>query len=96
MKRRIYKNIAEENFCKFIEKKGFHPTKRGWPDFLCFDYKNSKVIVVEVKDTRTHPLKKEQYFTMFLLSSYGLPCFRWDNQTKRLQKINTFTKSELT
>ena len=84
-KRRTYKNTAEENFCQFIESLGFNVSKRGWPDFIC--WQNDRLICVEVKDTARHPLKKEQKFVMQKLSSFGIPCFRWDNEKKHLEKI---------
>lgn len=90
--RRIYKNRAEENFCQFIEDLGFKPTKRGWPDFICVSEKDKTAFLVEVKDTAQHPLKKEQHKVMQLLASYGLPCYRWDNENKTLQKIDENSK----
>ncbi len=92
--RKIYKNIPEENFCRFIEDLGFTPTKRGWPDFICIN-PDGKFIIVEVKDTKTHPLKKEQLAIMKILAGAGIPTYRWDNQNKTLQEINQFSQRKL-
>lgn len=93
--RRIYKNRPEEEFCKFAEALGFVPSKRGWPDFICINPRDGGIMLVEVKDTAIHPLKKEQMSVMRMLSEYGLPCYRWDSEEKTLQKINRFSKRRI-
>jgi len=91
--RREYKNKAEEAFCKHAEKHGYTPMKRGWPDFICVN-DEGKVIAVEVKDTATHPLKKEQYYVGSILREFGIPTFHWDPQSKKLKPIKSLPQRE--
>ncbi len=82
-----YKNVAEEQFCKWVEKKGFYPIKRGWPDFFCRHPETGEVIFVEVKPHAGEYLKVEQYVVMSFLVSKGIKCYRWNPVTKVLQPI---------
>ena len=91
-KRRTYKNKAEEEFCKYIEKQGMRPIKRGWPDFFCYDKKTSRFICVEVKPTKTHSLKKEQLLVCKHLAYHGIAVFRWDAEDKIMERINLKTE----
>lgn len=73
----MYKNLAEEAFCQWIEKRNYSVTKRGWPDFFCISGKG-EIICVEVKDTAVHPLKREQQIVASFLKSHGIKTYRWD------------------
>jgi len=84
--RRIYKNISEEAFCKWIENQGYYPIKRGWPDFFCRN-KEGKTIAVEVKPNPWTQLKIEQLIVMSFLKENGIDCFRWDMLNKTLEPI---------
>ncbi len=54
---------------------GWHVTKRGWPDFLC--YKDGRLVCIEVKPKRGHRLKSEQLTIMLFLKDAGIECYRW-------------------
>lgn len=85
--RRIYKNTAEEAFCKFIENQGFYPIKRGWPDFFCRHPETGRVIFVEVKPDPWTQLKMEQLIVMSFLVEHGIECYRWDALNKILEPV---------
>jgi len=40
-------------------------------------HSSGKIRVVEVKPHRGRRLKREQYAILSILSSYGVPCYRW-------------------
>ena len=73
--RRRRQNQAEQSFVDFAEAQGWETTKRGWPDFVCFE--NNKAFCVEVKP-RSKALKREQRRIMEWLESYQIDCKRWD------------------
>ena len=78
---RTLRNIPERAFEVLAFNKGWTATKRGWPDFLCFDKKTKEFIAVEVKprlngpETRMKLLKREQGICMDWLKSLGIKCF---------------------
>lgn len=84
--RREYKNVAEEQFCKWAEDKGYYPIKKGWPDFFCRN-RDGSYIAVEVKPSKTDKLKVEQLLVMAQLVEHGFPCFLWDAESKELQPV---------
>lgn len=86
--RRRYKNSAEEWFCLFAEEKGYIPIKRGWPDFFCYDKKTKRIMCVEVKPNKKHPLKKEQKMVCGMLSEHNIPVYRWDMEQRFLQRLD--------
>lgn len=79
--RRAYKNVCEERFAVLAEKNGWKPSKRGWPDFLCFG-PDGEVIAVEVKPRtgRGLLLKREQAIVMDILKAAGVSCFVSDGE----------------
>lgn len=70
------KNLAEQKFYDYATSKKWIVTKRGWPDFFCYEPETGKIVLVEVKRKRGHRLKREQVVLLKLLSEY-LPCYRW-------------------
>lgn len=86
--KRVYKNLAEESFCNFIEKRGFTPIKRGWPDFFCKD-KNGKVIAVEVKPNSYTHMTPYQYIVNSTLASFGIEVFLFDARKQELIPIKS-------
>lgn len=75
---RDLRNAAEQGFAELAFEKGWLITKRGWPDFFCFDSKG-RPFVVEVKprtcDGRPGRLKPSQSMVMRTLSAFGIRCF---------------------
>ena len=69
-------NAAEAECYDKLTANGWQVTKKGWPDF--FVTKGNKFAVVEVKRRNTHRLKYHQRLVMKLLSSMGIPCYRYD------------------
>ena len=74
------KNEAEGKFFDAAFAAGWRASKRGWPDFF-LTRDDGSIACVEVKADARHPLKREQRQVMEALSSYGVPCFRWDPET---------------
>lgn len=75
--RHIRVNEPEDKFELLALSKGWKPTKKGWPDFLCID-KDGKPFAVEVKpQTRNGMklLKREQVTCIEYLEAAGIPCF---------------------
>lgn len=89
--RRTYKNYPEEQFCQWIEGKGFYPIKKGWPDFFCRN-SEGKIIAVEVKPNPGEYLKIEQLLVMANLSEYGIECYRWNPVSKELQRVKKISE----
>jgi hypothetical protein len=78
MKRRPIKNDGEEQCAQELERKGYKPSKRGWPDFIAFCRTGGRPpIAVEAKPDRQH-LRREQAAVMEILSRAGIACYRWD------------------
>ncbi len=71
------RNEAEGAFFLEAKKRGWTITKRGWPDFFCFNEDEGRIAAVEVKPTRDRPLKREQLMVMRMLARHGVPCFKW-------------------
>ena len=72
------KNEPENLFDKMASAKGWNPTKRGWPDFLCWD--DDGPFCVEVKPQfkggyGQKQLRKEQAATMRFLEAAGIRCY---------------------
>ena len=90
---RVRKNGPEQLFDGMIRTRGFRPTKRGWPDFLCFDDEAGTFIAVEVKPKMTDPrrlarggspfqiLKRDQAACMDFLTAHGILCYVSDGVT---------------
>lgn len=77
--------MTEERFAQLAEAQGWHVTKSGWPDFLCFN-EDGDVMAVEVKPQtktkgRKKPLRQNQADCMDELSAAGIPCFVSDGET---------------
>jgi hypothetical protein len=82
---KTYSNVPEDDFAALARENGWRPTKRGWPDFLCFG-PNGEIIAVEVKPRlrdgrRTKRLKADQANCMDALSAVGIRCFVSDGKT---------------
>lgn len=77
-------NEPELMFAKKAIENGWIPTKRGWPDFLCFGPKG-EIICVEVKprqkNGKLEMLRVDQANTMDFFSSKGIRCFVSDGLT---------------
>ena len=77
-------NGPERAFEEMAGRKGWNATKRGWPDFICFDEQG--MFAVEVKP-RMRPragmkqLKREQVIVMDVLTAHGIRCFVSDGET---------------
>lgn len=88
-------NAREQAFRELVESKGWKPSKRGWPDFLCFG-PDGKVIVVEIKPRRRNgelqPLRRDQIVVMAWLQSLGVPCYLSDG--KSLEPFNAAKEGE--
>jgi hypothetical protein len=82
--RRIYANVCEEKFAALAERNGWRPSKRGWPDFICFA-PDGEVIAVEVKPRRIRGnlaiLRRDQATVMDILAAAGIRCFVSDGET---------------
>jgi hypothetical protein len=86
--RESYGNSKEDAFAQLARKRGWHFTKRGWPDFLCCE--EGKWFAVEVKPRllggEFKALKRSQIETMAVLESVGIPCYVSDgNEMQRFQ-----------
>ena len=80
------RNAAEGAFFLAAKERGWTITKRGWPDFFCFNTDEGKLAVVEVKRNAEATLRREQQMVMRALARYGVPCFFWspDGGFKRI------------
>jgi hypothetical protein len=74
-----YPNVAEDRFQTEAKAAGWHPSKRGWPDFWMI--RDGVRCAVEVKPDPSAELSYEQESVMMWLASHGIPCFRWDPET---------------
>jgi hypothetical protein len=61
-----------------LRLQGWHVTKRGWPDFACFETESGQFAVVECKRSATSPLTQAQSAIMDALGAAGIPCYRYD------------------
>jgi hypothetical protein len=68
-------NEAERQFKLWAEGNGWEITKRGWPDFICFQ--DGRAMFVEVKRNKRISLKKSQRTIISILSEAGCDCFKW-------------------
>ena len=75
------RNSAEGECYDELAKRGFLPSKRGWPDFFCTNEDETEVCVVEVKKDAEEPLKYEQYVVMKILQKYGIKCYVYKPET---------------
>ena len=69
------KNSAEAACFDILEKHGWKPTKRGWPDYFCV--RNNEICMVEVKPHKRNRLRRNQLALMGLLAERGIKCFMW-------------------
>jgi len=76
LRREGYRNRVEDQFHEWVVDKGWIPTKRGWPDFLCVA-EDGRFIAVEVKSREDERLQPEQEIVCRLLNQLGLPTYRW-------------------
>ena len=79
------RNGPEQKFAQLAAEKGWFATKRGWPDFLCFN-EDGEMIAVEVKpQMRSRPgvkvLRRDQANCMDVLTAHGIRCFVSDGET---------------
>ena len=81
------KNVAESIGYDKLASMGFTVTKRGWPDFFCFNEKTGEIAVVEVKRNKHHKLKDSQSAVMKALSKHGIPCYKFTADNDQLIKI---------
>lgn len=83
---RILKNNNEAKFQALANSNGWSASKRGWPDFICFNQTTGEVIAVEVKPrtktgARLRRLKRQQADCLDALKSAGIRCFVSDGDT---------------
>ena len=71
----MIKNSAEQQCFEELTSQGWEVTKRGWPDFICFN--NGSLMLVEVKPKQKRSLTKKQYRLMTALVNLGVKCFKW-------------------
>lgn len=74
--------ITENQFARRMVRghlvgKGWRVTKRGWPDFFCFNEETGEILLVEVKPTKSVPLMDSQLKIARALKRYGVPVRRW-------------------
>ena len=72
---RLPRNKHEREFYDLMKGEGWFITKRGWPDFACF--RGEDFMVVEVKEKRSHRLKKSQYRLLKTFARHGIKAFKW-------------------
>lgn len=77
-------NGTELKFKQLAMEKGWLVTKRGWPDFICFD-NIGKPFFVEVKPrvkdgSRMKKIRKEQAEILDILSEAGFRCYVSDGE----------------
>lgn len=77
-----YSNKVENEFFELAKELGWRPTKKGWPDFVCYDDASGGVIFVEVKPPG-HLLRKSQWTLMFALARLGAKCFVYSGHELR-------------
>lgn len=68
-----FSNKAEQAFYDLAASRGYEVTKRGWPDFFCFD-DTGRLMVVEVKKP-TQFLRRDQAIILRALAQYGIPAY---------------------
>ena len=73
------KNGAERLFHERAEANGWRVTRRGWPDFFCWN-EDGNFFAVEIKRPRQR-LKKHQAAVLQILADHGIPAYRWDPRT---------------
>ena len=84
---RTLHNLPERAFEVLAFNKGWNCTKKGWPDFLCFDKTTKQYIAVEVKPrlngptTRMKLLKRPQAACLDFFVKQGIQCFVSDGFT---------------
>jgi len=100
---RQYKNKAEQIFAEKARLDGWRVTKQGYPDFIC--YKGRDIMLVEVKQTKYHRLKRGQRKFMNTAARHGLRCYKWspdndwllcrEKRTKEIDKSYLATSVEI-
>jgi hypothetical protein len=81
-RKRPLRNYCERNFEELAESKGWEFSKRGWPDFLCWDEDGPFAVEVKrrIKNGNSFELKRDQIKTLNALSDLGLRCFVSDGR----------------
>lgn len=69
------RNKSEAQLYTQLTGQGWDMTKQGWPDFACI--KDGRLLLVEVKPSRSRRLKGRQQQLMELFASHGIDCFKW-------------------
>jgi len=77
---KTYPNVHEQRFAELARSLGWRVTKRGWPDFACYDPDSDGVIFVEVKPPG-QGLRGAQWLVMRALARLGAKCFTSDGTT---------------
>lgn len=76
---RKLKNKPENGLFELASSNGWITSKRGWPDFMCFNIETGEMIAIECKPRlpsgRLQLLKREQAKCMQHLTSKGIRCF---------------------
>lgn len=80
------RNEPERKLADLAELKGWIPSKRGWPDFMCTNPETGEMIAVECKPRigpgkRHKYLRREQVQCMDYLTNKGIRCFVSDGET---------------
>ena len=81
-----YINKTEESFRQFAIKKGWHITKRGWPDFIVFDKNWNPLGVVEVKVKKSH----KKYIENTLICNISRKQLKKNKRLKYQKLIRSF------
>ena len=74
------RNGPERAFEELARAQSWNVSKRGWPDFICFD-SDGRLFVVEVKPRlrsrvgKFKMLKREQMRALDALKALGIPCY---------------------
>ena len=79
------KNESEGSCFDMFSERGWEVLKRGWPDFLCL--KRGAVMAVEVKKTKSQSLRWDQIKVMRVLMRFGVPCYRYNGDEKKLVRL---------
>lgn len=78
LSRKLYPNKHEDAFASMAHVLGWEVSKRGWPDFICWD--GDEAIFVEVKP-KGRWLRESQHRLLHFFASKGIPCFVSDGYT---------------